>query len=70
MVKGLSEDEAVRRLKRWYVAGLHATAWDVITARSQHLKLGGRLLRNFGDTYLGWGGTTGIELDLLIREAD
>ena len=67
LADGLTVEEAVRRLKRWYVAGLHEDGWPAGSARAEHLKLGGRLLRHFADTEPGWGDMSMDDLDFLIR---
>ena len=66
LIKDLSEDEAVRRLKRWYIAGLQDADWDRATERYQHGKLGGKNLRHFADADPEWGAFTGADLNMLI----
>ena len=68
-IKDLSEDEAVRRLKRWFIAGLQDADWDRNTERSQHSKLGGRSLRQFADADPVWGGMAHEDLDMLICQS-
>ena len=67
LIKDLSEDEAVRRLKRWYIAGLDDADWDKDTERTQHGKLGGMSLRYFADTDARWGSMAEADLNMLIR---
>ena len=67
LAKGLSQEEAVRRLKRWYVAGLVDHEWPADAQRSTHKKLGGQLLKAFADGS-EWGGEDMDELDQLIKD--
>ena len=69
LIKDLSEDEAVIRLKRWYVAGLPDADWDTDTERSQHSKLGGKSLRLFAEANPDWGSFSGADLDMLICQS-
>ena len=68
LAKGLSQEEAVRRLKRWYVAGLVDHEWPADAQRSTHKKLGGQLLKAFADGS-EWGGEDMDELDQLIKDS-
>ena len=54
LAKGFSQEEAVRRLKRWYVAGLADHDWPADKLRSTHKQLGGILLKGFADDS-DWG---------------
>ena len=65
LAKGLTIPEAIRRLKRWYVAGLSDHDWPADSHRSTHKTLGGQLLRGFADDS-EWGGINSDELDKLI----
>ena len=69
LITGLSQDEAVRRLKRWYVAGLADADWDRGKERNQHGKLGGKSLRHFADDDPEWGGIAEADLDMLICQS-
>ena len=69
LIEDLSVDEAVRRLKRWYVAGLSDADWDRDREREQHSKLGGKSLRLFADANPDWGSISGTDLDMLICQS-
>ena len=66
LVESLSEEEAVRRLKRWFVAGLHDHDWDTPNKRQAHGKLGGKSLAHFADNKEGWGELDNAILNELI----
>ena len=68
LAKGLSQDEAIRRLKRWYVAGLSDADWPGDTQRSSHKKLGGQLLKGFADG-TDWSDIGDDDLDRIITES-
>ena len=68
LAKGLSQEEAVRRLKRWYVAGLADADWPAAELRTTHKKLGGLLLKGFADDS-EWGGEDMDGMDELIRNS-
>ena len=69
LIPGLSEEEAKRRLKRWFVAGLADADWDRDRERTQHGKLGGKSLRLFSDDHPEWGDITEPDLDMLICQS-
>ena len=66
---GMSHDEARRRLKRWYVAGLSDDIWETEDPRTYHLKLGGTQLMRFGDDCPDWAGISEADLDLMASMA-
>ena len=68
LAKGLSQEEAVRRLKRWYVAGLADHAWPADKLRSTHKPMGGKLLKGFADGS-EWGAEDMDELNQLIENS-
>jgi len=68
LVKGLAQDEAIRRLKRWYVAGLSDAEWPDHAKRSEHKRLGGQLLKGLADG-TEWGDVGDDDLDLLIKNS-
>ncbi len=68
LAKGLTEEEAVRRLKRWYVAGLSDESWPLASLRSKHKSLRGMLLRDFADSS-EWSKLSTTDIDELIRGA-
>ena len=62
----MSHEEAKLRLKRWYVAGLNET-WDPQTARSSHIRFGGRGLIKLGSTAEGWCTISEEDLNEMAR---
>ena len=68
LAQGLTQDEAIRRLKRWYVAGLTDADWPGDTQRSCHKKLGGQLLKGFADG-TDWSDIGDDDLDRIINES-
>ena len=65
---GISDEEAVRRLKRWFVAGLQDTDWDAVACRKTHGGLGGMQLRDYGDD-TAWGEISDADLAELASAA-
>ena len=65
--KGFTQDEAIRRLKRWYISGLYDNEWPADSMRTQHKSLGGQLLRDFADGSPEWGEIGNDDLDALIE---
>ena len=64
----MSHEEAKLRLKRWYVTGLNET-FDPETARSSHIKFGGRGLNKLGSTAAGWCTISEEDLNEMFRRA-
>ena len=62
----MSHVEAKLRLKRWYVAGSQET-WDPHTARTSHIKFGGRNLRDLDSRAEGWATITESDLNDMAR---
>lgn len=62
----MSHVEAKLRLKRWYVAGSQET-WDPHTARTSHIKFGGRNLRDLDSRAEGWATITEWDLSDMAR---
>ena len=63
---GLSSEELQRRLKRWWVAGTYDTTWpDNGRARSHHVEMGGKFLRDFGSQV--WRDLTDDDLERICR---
>lgn len=63
----MSHEEAKLRLKRWYVAGLHET-FDPQTARSSHIKFGGRALHQLrSGKETGWCTISEEDLNEMAR---
>ena len=63
----MSHEEAKLRLKRWYVAGLHET-FDPQTARSSHIKFGGRALHHLrSGAETGWCTISEEDLNEMAR---
>ena len=67
----MSHEEAKLRLKRWYVAGLHET-WDPQTARSSHIRFGGRGLHKLrsGAEAEGWCTISEEDLNEMARRGN
>ena len=63
----MSHAEAKLRLKRWYVGGSQQT-WDPQTARSSHLKFGGRSLHMLASGAEGWSSISEEELNDMARQ--
>ena len=62
----MSHEEAKLRLKRWYVAGLTQT-FKPDTARTSHIKFGGRGLEQLGSTAPGWCTIPEEDLNEMLR---
>jgi hypothetical protein len=62
----MSHEEAKLRLKRWYVTGLTET-FDPETARTSHIKFGGRGLNKLGSTAPGWCTIPEEDLNEMLR---
>ena len=62
----MSHAEAQLRLKRWYVAGSQET-WDPHTARTSHIKFGGRNLRDLDSRAEAWANISEWGLNDMAR---
>ena len=64
----MSHAEAKLRLKRWFVGEVQNT-WDPQTARSSHIKFGGRRLHLLDSGAEGWSNVSEEELNEMARRA-
>ena len=61
------DEEVVRRLKRWYVAGhMREDHFPIVARRTSHIREGGSMLRGFADADPIWAEWTDERLDAFI----
>ena len=63
----MTHGDAKRRLKRWFISGLHDGHWEAARKRTEHLQLGGVRLILYADGVEGWADIAEDDLNALMR---